>query len=88
MIGHRGWVRVARHPDLAGRDLRVFLGLCSYCDRAGYIQVFQKDLAEELGMYEQHVSNAVTQLRKVGILLRDPHKKRRKGSLYIHPDYF
>lgn len=87
MTVHQGLLYLASHPDLVGRDLRVFLALRSYCDRSGYVPILQKDLAETLHISLQEVSSGVVQLRNIGVLTRHHFHKRGMGSLYIHPDY-
>ena len=87
MREHCGWLRLAKHPDLIRRDLRVFLALRSYCDQQGCVGIAQKDIARDLHMYRQEVSKSIMHLLHLGIVTRKYTHKLRGGPLIIHPEY-
>ena len=89
MTRHGGWLKIAQHPILTGRDLRVFLGLRSLCDGRGVVTLFQRELAVLLDEQTSNVATSITRLRSYGILLPNPNrfKKCNKGIVAIHPEY-
>lgn len=58
--------------NLAGKEHNVLWFLLGVLDYENWIKVPQKDIANELGMQKQHVSRAINNLVKKGILLKGP----------------
>ena len=77
---------IAKDPELTGQALRVFLYLCSRLDFENYIQVPQVEIAEELSIGRNRVSEAVALLEAKQILLRGP-KVGRASVFRLNPNF-
>ncbi len=79
-------VALAKDNDLTGRSLRVLLYLLGRLDFENFIQVPQVEIADELNLHKQAVSNCVSVLEKKGILIRGP-KLARSSSFRLNPNF-
>jgi biotin operon repressor len=77
---------LAKDTELSGQTLRVFLYLCSRIDFENFIQVPQVDIARELGIGRNKVSEAVARLQGKGIIIRGP-KVGRACVFRLNPHY-
>lgn len=77
---------LAKDPDMTGQAYRVFLYLCSRLDFENFIQVPQTEIAEELDIGRNRVSEAVALLERKHILLRGP-KVGRASVFRLNPDF-
>lgn len=77
---------IAKDPDMTGQAFRVFLYLCSRLDFENFIQVPQVEIAAELSLGKNRVSEAVALLESKGVLLRGP-KVGRASVFRLNPNY-
>jgi hypothetical protein len=79
-------VALAKDNDLTGRSLRVLLYLLGRLDFENFIQVAQIEIADDLNLHKQAVSNCVSVLEKKGIIIRGP-KRSRSSSFRLNPNF-
>lgn len=72
MANQNGFAELAR-KDLKAEAYRVLLFLMSYMDYENAVPVFQKDIAEALGMKKQNVSRAIQSLRAARVFESEAH---------------
>jgi hypothetical protein len=77
---------LAKDPEMTGQAYRVFLYLCSRLDFENFIQVPQTEIADELQIGRNKVSEAVSLLVAKGILLRGP-KVARSSVFRLNPTF-
>ena len=90
----KGWVMnsqesleiIAKDKDLTGEAHRVLWYLLSRLDFENWIQVTQKEIAEELGLKKQNASRSILLLESKRIILRGP-KIGRSYAFRLNP-YF
>ena len=90
----KGWVMnsqeameiLARDRDLKGEAHRVIWYLLSRLDFENWIQITQKEIAEELEINKVNVSKTISLLEKKGIIVRGP-KIDRSYAFRLNP-YF
>ena len=91
---NRGWImnsqealkHVAKDKDIKGETYRVLFFICGILDFENWIQITQKEIAEELEMKKSNVSKAISLLESKGIIFRGP----RIGKSYafrLNPDF-
>ena len=89
-----GWMIMSQNPlqmiakdkEITQDPTRVFMMMLSYVDFDNWVQVSQKEIAEELGMQKTHVSSAIKLLVKKEILLLGPNVGRSK-TYRLNPNY-
>ena len=90
----KGWVMnsqesleiIAKDKDLTGEAHRVLWYLLSRLDFENWIQVTQKEIADELGLKKQNASRSILLLESKRIILRGP-KIGRSYAFRLNP-YF
>ena len=91
---NKGWIMnsqealeiVARDKDIKGETYRVLFFMCARLDFENWIQITQKEIAENLEMKRQNVSKAISLLLKKRIILRGP-KLGRSYAFRLNPDF-
>lgn len=63
---------LAKDTDLTGRTYRVLMFMLSRLDYENWIQIPQKEIAQELGLHYTTISKEINLLLKEKILLRGP----------------
>ena len=63
---------------ITGEQYKVMLKLFAKLDFDNYIRVSQKEIAEELGMQNTHVSRAIRKLRELDIIFEAPRMGKYK----------
>ena len=89
-----GWVMnsqealriLATDKDLKGETYRVLLYLLSILDFENWIQIQQKEIANELQMHKQHINRAIKLLENKEIILRG-EKSGRSYSFRLNPHF-
>ena len=90
----KGWVMnsqesleiIAKDRDLTGEAHRVLWYLLSRLDFENWIQVTQREIAEELGLKKQNASRSISLLESKRIIIRGP-KIGRSYAFRLNP-YF
>ena len=77
---------LAKDPEITGRTFRVLHLMLSKLDFENWIQIPQKEIAEELGIRQSHVSKEIGILLRKKILARGP-KEGRSYALRLNPYY-
>lgn len=72
-------LELAKDKDLGNEALRVLIYLCGRLDFENYIQLEQKEIAEDLGILKPNVSRAMKLLENKQIIVRGP----RAGKSYV-----
>ncbi len=80
------FLMLARDGELTGKSLKVLLYLLARLDFENFIQVPQVEIADEMNLHKQAVSNCVSILEKKGILIRGP-KLARSSSFRLNPNF-
>jgi hypothetical protein len=86
MANREAYATLAKDPELTGRPLKVLLYLLSKLDYENWIQVPQKEIAEELGIHPASVSKEINLLLRKKILIRGP-KVGQSYAFRLNPYY-
>ena len=90
----KGWVMnsqesleiIAKDKDLTGEAHRVLWYLLSRLDFENWIQVTQREIADELGLKKQNASRSILLLESKRIILRGP-KIGRSYAFRLNPHF-
>jgi len=66
-----------------GETIRVFAYLCIEMDSSGYVDVTQKQIAENLGMTPAQVSRAISFLKDINAVARQYHGSKGRPMLKV-----
>jgi DNA-binding MarR family transcriptional regulator len=86
MMFQDGLTKLAKDRSLTQQQLRVLLYLMGKLDFENYIHMPQREIAEAIGMARPHVSTAIRQLVRRGILHNGP-VVGRVGTLRLSPTF-
>lgn len=90
-----GWVAMSQQAmralavaqsDLTGRQLRVLLMVLGMLDMENFLLLSQAEIAKDLGLRPSHVSEAISRLVELGILIRGP-KAGRSSTFRLNPRF-
>lgn len=90
-----GWVAMSQQAmralavaqsDLTGRQLRVLLMVLGMLDMENFLLLSQAEIAKDLGIRPSHVSEAISRLVEIGILIRGP-KAGRSSTFRLNPSF-
>jgi biotin operon repressor len=88
-----GWIAMAQHAlmelakaNLGQQTTRVLFALLAKLDFENYLLVSQAEIASELDMKRPNVSEAITSLVTLGVLLKGP-KAGRSVTYRLNPQY-
>jgi hypothetical protein len=90
----KGWVMnsqealeiVAKDKEIKGETYRVLFFICARLDFENWVQISGTEIANELGMRKQHVSEAMKILEAKEIILRGP-KVGRSYAFMLNPEF-
>lgn len=81
-----GFLELAKDKELQGQPLRVLLALFAKLDFENFIALSQTDLAVELGLGRNRVSEAISRLKDRGVILPGP-KVGTAQTYRLNPGY-
>lgn len=90
----KGWVMnsqealeiVAKDKEIKGETYRVLFFICARLDFENWVQISGTEIANELGMHRQNVSEAMKILEAKEIILRGP-KVGRSYAFMLNPEF-